>query len=96
MSEREHVLRRLEIEIQLTRPAKDEYDRFGNLSRQEKILDRIEYHTNFLIVDNFDKNRSKYHTIKLEVLKEMLEEGHGKCRATELKPRKVSGVFTRS
>jgi hypothetical protein len=31
----------LEIEIQLTRPAKDEYDRFGNLSRQEKILDRI-------------------------------------------------------
>ncbi len=95
MSEREHVLRRLEIEIQLTRPSKDEYDRFGNLSRQEKILDRIEYHTNFLIVDSFDKNRSRYHTIKLEVLKEMLEEGHGKCRATELKPRKVSGVFTR-
>jgi len=25
----------------------------------------------------------------------MLEEGHGKCRATELKPRKIGGVFTR-
>ena len=75
MSEREHILRRLEIEIQLTRPPKDEYDRFGNLSRQEKILDRIKYHTDFLIIDNFDKERSRYHIIKLEILKEMLEEG---------------------
>ena len=94
MSERERILRRLEIEIQLTRPAKDEYDRFGNLSRQEKILDRIKYHTNFLMTE-YDKGRIGYHTIKLEVLKEMLEEGHGKCRATELKPRKIGGVFTR-
>ena len=94
MSERERTLRRLEIEIQLTRPAKDEYDRFGNLSRQEKILDRIKYHTDFLITE-YDKGRIGYHTIKLEVLKEMLEEGHGKCRATELKPRKIVGVFIR-
>ena len=75
MSEREHILRRLEIEIQLTRPPNDEYDRFGNLSRQEKILDRIKYHTDFLITDNFDKDRSRYHIMKLEILKEMLEEG---------------------
>ena len=75
MSEREHILRRLEIEIQLTRPAKDEYDRFGNLSRQEKILDRIKYHTDFLIMDNFDKKRSRHHIVKLEILKEMLEQG---------------------
>jgi hypothetical protein len=28
-----------------------------------------------LIIDNFDKERSRYHIIKLEILKEMLEEG---------------------
>lgn len=95
MSEREHTLLRWEIETQLARPPKDEYDRFGNLSMQEKILDRIKYHTNFLITDNFDKNRSRRHIIKLEILKEMLEEGHGKCQATELKRRKIGGVFTR-
>jgi hypothetical protein len=33
--------------------------------------------------------------MKLEILKEMLEEGHGKCLATKLKPRKIGGVFTR-
>ena len=95
MSEtKQSVLIRSQTKAQLTRPPKDAYDRFGNLSRQEKILDRIKYHTNFLVTEN-DKARSRYHTIKLEVLKEMLEEGHGKCRATELKPRKIGGVFTR-
>ena len=74
MSEREHILRRLEIEIQLTRPAKDEYDRFGKLSKKERILEMIKYHTEFLIADNFDKKRSRYHIIRLEILKVMLEE----------------------
>ena len=95
MSEREYTLLRWEIETQLARPPKDEYDRFGNLSIQKKILDRIEYHTNFLTTDNFDKDRSRYHRMKLEILKEMLEEGHGKFQATELKRRKMVGVFTR-
>jgi len=35
----------------------------------------IKYHTDFLIMDNFDKKRSRYHIIKLAILKEMLEEG---------------------
>jgi hypothetical protein len=76
MSEREYTLLKWEIERQLAKPAKDEYDRFGNLSIQKKILDRIEYHTNFLITDNFDKNRSRRHIMKIEILKEMLEEGN--------------------
>ena len=65
---------RSQTKEQLTRPPKDEYDRFSKLSTQEKILDRIKYHTEFLINDNFDKKRSRYHIIKLEILKVMLEE----------------------
>ena len=72
---KQSVLIRSQTKAQLTRPPKDAYDRFGNLSMQEKILDRIKYHTDFLITDNFDKDRSRYHIMKLEILKEMLEEG---------------------
>ena len=76
MSEiKQNTLIRSQIKAQLTRPPKDEYDRFGNLSTQEKIFDMIKYHTNFLIADNFDKKRSRHHIIKLEILKKMLEEG---------------------
>ena len=76
MSEtKQSVLIRSQTKAQLTRPPKDAYDRFGNLSTQEKILDRIKYHTDFLVIDNFDKKRSRYHIIKLAILKEMLEEG---------------------
>ena len=65
---------RSQTEAQLTRPAKDAYDRFEKLSKKERILDMIKYHTDFLIIDNFDKKRSRYHIIKLEILKVMLEE----------------------
>jgi len=65
---------RSQTKAQLTRPAKDEYDRFGKLSKKERILEMIKYHTEFLIADNFDKKRSRYHIIKLEILKVMLEE----------------------
>ena len=75
MSEKEYTLIRSQLKAQLTRPPKDAYDRFGNLSTQEKILDRIKYHTDFLIMDNFDKKRSRHHIVKLEILKEMLEQG---------------------
>jgi hypothetical protein len=76
MSEtKQSVLIRSQTEAQLTRPAKDAYDRFGKLSKKERILDMIKYHTDFLIMDNFDKKRSRYHIIKLAILKEMLEEG---------------------
>jgi hypothetical protein len=76
MSEtKQSVLIRSQTKAQLTRSAKDAYDRFGKLSTQEKILDMIKYHTDFLIMDNFDKKRSRYHIIKLAILKEMLEEG---------------------
>ena len=64
---------RAQLKAQLTRPPKDAYDRFGNLSMREKILDRIKYHTDFLLIDT-DRNRSRYHREKLEALKEMLEE----------------------
>jgi hypothetical protein len=72
---KENISIRSQIKAQLTRPPKDAHDKFGNLSMQEKILDRIKYHTDFLIIDNFNKERSRYHIIKLEILKEMLEEG---------------------
>ena len=72
---KQSILIRSQTEAQLTRPPKDAYDRFGKLSTQEKILDMIKYHTDFLIMDNFDKKRSRYHIIKLAILKEMLEEG---------------------
>ena len=72
---KQSVLIRSQTKAQLTRPPKDAYDRFGKLSTKEKILDMIKYHTEFLINDNFDKKRSRYHIIKLEILKEMLEEG---------------------
>jgi len=76
MSEtKQSVLIRSQTEAQLIRPAKDAYDRFGKLSKKERILDMIKYHTDFLIMDNFDKKRSRYHIIKLAILKEMLEEG---------------------
>jgi len=76
MSEtKQSVLIRSQTEAQLTRPAKDAYDRFGKLSKKERILDMIKYHTDFLIMDNFDKKRSRYHIIKLAILKKMLEEG---------------------
>jgi hypothetical protein len=71
---KQSVLIKSQTEAQLTRPAKDAYDRFGNLSTQEKILEMIKHHTEFLIMDNFDKKRSRYHIIKLEILKVMLEE----------------------
>jgi hypothetical protein len=71
---KETISIRSQIKAQLTRPPKDEYDRFSKLSTQEKILDRIKYHTEFLINDNFDKKRGRYHIIKLEILKVMLEE----------------------
>jgi hypothetical protein len=71
---KQSVLVRSQTKAQLTRPAKDAYDRFGNLSTQEKILEMIKHHTEFLIMDNFDKKRSRYHIIKLEILKVMLEE----------------------
>lgn len=72
---KETISIRSQTKAQLTRPPKDAHDKFGNLSMQEKILDRIKYHTDFLIIDNFNKERSRYHIIKLEILKEMLEEG---------------------
>jgi hypothetical protein len=72
---KQSILIRSQTKAQLTRPPKDAYDRFGKLSTQEKILDMIKYHTDFLIMDNFDKKRSRYHIIKLAILKEMLEEG---------------------
>ena len=72
---KQSVLIKSQTEAQLTRLAKDAYDRFGKLSKKERILDRIKYHTDFLIIDNFNKERSRYHIIKLEILKEMLEEG---------------------
>jgi len=72
---KQSILIKSQTKAQLTRPPKDAYDRFGKLSTQEKILDMIKYHTDFLIMDNFDKKRSRYHIIKLAILKEMLEEG---------------------
>jgi hypothetical protein len=71
---KQSVLIKSQTEAQLTRLAKDAYDRFGKLSKKERILDMIKYHTEFLIADNFDKKRSRYHIIKLEILKVMLEE----------------------
>jgi hypothetical protein len=55
---KETISIRSQIKAQLTRPAKDAHDKFGNLSMQEKILDRIKYHTDFLIIDNFDKREA--------------------------------------